>query len=389
MRGDHWTPGGESDGADEIRFGAKRSEPRPLPGWLSRLCSRRPLIAASAVLASGVLTSLIVTVTTAGHGSTLPRRSPARVTEPHLPRLGIQGTWELDGYGPGWLVRIQFGTGRVIKTAVPDLASGGPVAFVVGPHQAVIRPLDFVPGYLVQDGRPARQLTGALADGGAVIPGPRPGTAWVQAGYQAATVPLVRLDGHGTVTGMVLRLPPGGSTLLLPDGQGYALDTAGPAGGLYDVRPGGIRRIDGTLIAVGPTELLTLACRSARRCSNIIEDPATGTRHVLLTRPTAAETDAVPGVIAPDGSAAAMIQVGRGGRLTLHLVSLESGADQRIPVPLDQGSADRQTLAWSPDGRWLFAVAANGELASLDTRTGHVALLGADLPAISQVAVRN
>jgi hypothetical protein len=78
-----------------------------------------------------------------------------------------------------------------------------------------------------------------------------------------------------------------------------------------------------------------------------------------------------------------------GDRVTLHLINLVSGSDQQIGVSLDQESAARQTLAWTPDSRWLFVVAARGELAAVNARTRHVEGLGVELPALSQIVVRN
>ena len=300
--------------------------------------------------------------------------------------LGVRASWELFGYGPGWVVRIQFASGRITRTAVPPLLSTGPVSFVVGPHQVIIRPLDDVPGYLVPDGRPARLLPGALGGGGTVIPGPQHGTAWVQAGFQVTSMPLVRMDG--TRIGVFLRLPPGGPWLAIPDGRGYVLVGAGGLGGLYDVRPGGLHRIAGMLAAVGPTRWLIVDCHASHRCSNVVVDQAGGARRILPGPPAEPEPGAPPGVIAPDGSAAAVMRVS-GDRVTLHLVNLVSGADQQISVSLDQGSAEDQTLAWSPDSRWLFIVAAQGELVAINARSRHVEGLGVKLPPIGQIAVRN
>jgi hypothetical protein len=264
--------------------------------------------------------------------------------------------------------------------------SSGPVTFLVGPHQAIIRPLDFVPGYLVPDGHPARLLPGALGSGGTVIPGPQPGTAWVQAGFQVTSMPLVRMDG--TETGVSLRLPPGGPWQAIPDGRGYALVGGAGYGGLYDATLGGIHRIARVLAAVGPTRWLVVDCHAGHGCSNVVVDQAGGARHILPGPSAAPEPGAPPGVIAPDGSAAAVMRVS-GNQITLHLLNLVSGADQQISVSLAQGSAAGQTLAWSPDSRWLFTVAANGELAAINARTGHADGLGVELPPISQIAVRN
>jgi hypothetical protein len=299
--------------------------------------------------------------------------------------LGVRAGWELFGYAQGRLVRIQFASGRITQTTVPPVMSGGPVSFVVGPHEAIIRPLDFVPGYLVPDGRPARPLPGALGQGGTVIPGPQPGTAWVQAGFQVASLPLVRMNG--TEIGLSLRLPPGGPWQAFSDGRGGVLVGVDYPRGMYDVRPGGVHRIAGMLAAVGPTRWLIVDCHAGHRCSNVVVDQA-GARHMLPGPSAGPSPGAAPGVIAPNGSAAAMVRAS-GDRVTLHLINLVSGADQQISVSLDEGSADDQTLAWSPDSRWLFVVAAQGELAAVNARTRHVEGLGVELPPLSMIAVRN
>src|SRR5262249_7517295 len=154
-------------------------------------------------------------------------------------------------------------------TAVP-VQNIGTASLVVGPHEAIISHLDMVPGYLVPDGRPARPLSGPLGNGGIAIPGPQPGTAWVQADFQATSIPLVRMDG--TETGVSARLPPGrGYTQATPDGRGGVLviDITETRGTLYDVRPGGIQPIAGTVAAVtavGPTRWLVVDCHAGRRC---------------------------------------------------------------------------------------------------------------------------
>jgi hypothetical protein len=360
------------DEADEVRFGPRRPGGRWRSGWLPVAC--------------GVVLAAVVAAVIVGDGHELPRARPAGVGVAGPRLLGLRAGWELFGYGSGWVVRIQFASGRIMRTAVPPVASSGPVSFVVGPHQVIIRPLDFVPGYLVPDGRPARVLPGALGRGGTVIPGPQPGTVWVQDGYQVTSMPLVRMDG--TQTGVFLPLPPGGPWLAIPDGRGYALVGGSGYGGLYDAAPGGFHRIAGALAAVGPTRWLIVDCRAGGRCSNVVVDQTDGARRILPGPSAEPEPGAAPGVIAPDSSAAAVVRIS-GDQVTLHLLNLESGADQQIPVALDQGSAAGQTLAWSPDSRWLFIVAAHGELAAVNARTRQVESLGAQLPHIDQIAVRN
>ena len=363
--------GSESAGADEISFGSGRPGVRWRPSWL--------LIVAGAVVVA------VVVVVGIGHGKKVPSPRPSVVvTEVGHPLLNVTARWELFGYGPGVLVHIQLARGRITRTAVPALDSTGPVSFVVGPNQVAIRPLDAVPGYLVPDGHPARSLSGVLSHDGTVIPGPRPGTVWVQAGSQVTSLSLARLDG--STTGTSLRLPPGAPNLAASDGQGYALVSATRSGDFYDVRPGGFHRIAGSLAAVGPTRWLTVDCRSHDRCSYVLLDPATGARRMLPG--PAAQPNGPLGAIAPDGSASAVVRV-IGGQLTLHLINLASGADQRITVPMYQESLGPQALAWSPDSRWLFFITARGYLAAVNARTERVEGLGVTLPPVSQIAVRN
>ncbi len=365
---------GEPARSDEISFGSGHPGARWRPAWL--------LIVAGAVLAAAVA---VVAVVGIGHGKKALRPRPAVVvTKVGHPLLGVTASWELFGYGSGVLVQVQLARGRITRTAVPAVDSLGPVSFVVGPDQVAIRPLDAVPGYLVPDGHPARSLSGALNHDGIVIPGPRPGTVWVQAGFQVTSLLLARLDG--STTGVSVRLPPGGPYLAASDGQGYALVSQASSGDLYDVRPGGFHRIAGSLAAVGPTRWLTVDCRSHHRCWYVLLDPATGVRRMLPG--PAAQPNGPRGVIAPDGSAAAVVRV-IGGQLTLRLINLASGADQRITAPMYQESLGVQALAWSPDSRWLFFITARGYLAAVNARTERVEGLGVTLPPVSQIAIRN
>ena len=340
-----------------------------------------------------------------GHGNNPPRARPASTgaastgaastgavstgavsTVEAGPRLlGVRASWELFGYGDGRVVRIQFASGRITQTAVP-VRSGRPDSLVVGPHEAIISHLDYLPAYLVPDGRPARPLSGALGTGGIVIPGPQPGTAWVELGPAATSMPLVRMDG--TETGVSVRLPPGGLSGATSDGRGGALVLEyTPSSSTWDdVRPGGFQPIAGIVAAVGQTRWLVVDCHAGRRCSNVVVDPATGAQHTLPG--PSAEPLPGAGVIAPDGSTAAILAASS-DRVTLHLLNLVSGSDQQTPVSLDAQSVTDQTLAWSPDSRWLFVVTAQGKLAAVDARTGHVESLGVSLPPLRLIAVRN
>jgi hypothetical protein len=355
--------------SDEVGFGSSRPPGRR---W------RWPLIlaGAAAITAAGLFTL-------GRHpANSAAASSPVTVTEAGHRLLGVRAGWELLGYGPGRTVRVQLARGRITQTRLPPLDSTGPVSFVAGPSQMIIRPLDFVPGYLVPDGKPARLLRGMLGHGGALVPGPQPGEVWLH--NSPGSLALVRLDG--SKTGVSIPLPPGGWWLASTNGRGYVLLSG--VGEIYDVWPGGSRRIGGMLAAVGPTRWLTVNCNRPHRCADVVTNPATGTQHELGGPPIASVSAASPGVIAPDGATAAIFRVTPSGQVTLHLLNLATGTDQQIAVRLNQGSVGAGTLAWSPDSRWLFVITAHGRLAAVNPGTLHVEGLGVRLPWLSKITTR-
>jgi hypothetical protein len=362
---------------DEIRFGPRRERRRARrrwPGW---------------TLAVAVAAVIVTLIATHQPNPRLRHRpdllAPVRNVGHRL--LGETADWRLVTYGPGGLIEVQPAAGRVTRTAVPALASTGPASFLTGPTQAVIRPLDGVTGYLVAVHHRARPLTGLLGHGGMAIPGPRPGQVWVLPDFGARSMTLSWLDGRSA--GETVRLPRGTPWVPSADGRGYALVTnrgyTAAAGAVYDLRPGRNRRVPGFLVAVGADRWLMADCRHGR-CVPVLLDPAAGTRRVLPGQVSQAELGH-SGVIAPDGSAAAVLGVGP-RQATLSLISLTTGAQRRIRVPLDAWSESGQTLAWSPDSRWLLVVAARGRVVAVSARTGRVQDLGVALPPVSQLAVQ-
>jgi hypothetical protein len=74
----------------------------------------------------------------ARQGTGLPPAS--RITTVGHPLLGVTAGWELFARGPDDVLRIEPALGRIDETYVPSLETASPdVAFVVGPHSAVIR----------------------------------------------------------------------------------------------------------------------------------------------------------------------------------------------------------------------------------------------------------
>lgn len=388
--------GSGRDADDVLEFGRGRSAQG---GWRTR-----------ALLAGlGLATAVIVAVHAFGHHPRPRATIPAPPLAAHALRvlvigrrlLGETGRWQLFARGPDDLLRIQFAQGRITWTYVPPLGTASPaIALVTGPHEAVIRSADLVPGYIVPDDGQARVLTGPLAGSGPLIQGP-PGTqaAWVSSGSPASpALSLITLTGQRS--GQVIRFPPGGPQLpatSASDGRGDVLVITGSFA-VYDAGPGWDRRLPGAIIAVGPAGWLTVTCDARyRRCRNEVIDAAGGSRRIL---PGLAGAEpyyfAWPptGVIAPDGDAAAVAESGSGGTLTVHLINLRTGVttdlDVRIGAPGGDQSpdGDQQSMAWSPDSRWLFVAAAGGHLVAINATTDRAESLGVRLPAVDEVAVR-
>jgi hypothetical protein len=310
---------------------------------------------------------------------------------------GVTAGWQLSARGPDDLVQIQFARGRITRTYVPTLDSASPDgAFVTGARQTIIRSSDLVPAYVVPAGRQARALSGPLAGDGPLIPGPgRTQAAWVIAGPPTSPyLSLVTLAGHKA--GPVIRFPDGGPQLpatAVSDGRGGVLVTTGSLA-VCDAGPGWDRLVPGTVVAVGPAGWPVVTCGPQYRHgrNEVISTPG-GSRRVL---PGSAAAEPYyfswppAGVIAADGSTAALAESGPRNSLTVHLVNLRTGTTTDLGVPLSVAGSNynTQSMAWSPGSRWLFAAAAGGRLVAVSTRTGRAESLGVALPAIDQVAIR-
>lgn len=145
------------------------------------------------------------------------------------------------------MARIQPRLARVTRTAVPPLRSTGPVSFLVTADRALIRPLDFVLGFEVPDGRPARAMVPALAQSGPIFPGPDPGHVWVPSGNAF----VLRPPDEGPTTARIALPADVLPLLVVGDGAGYLLFPG--TSGVFEARPEGLRRLStGELLAVGP-----------------------------------------------------------------------------------------------------------------------------------------
>lgn len=92
-------------------------------------------------------------------------------------------------------------------------------------------------------------------------------------------------------------------------------------------------------------------------------------------------------VVSPDGALAVVATASGAQPALLDLVNLRTGRSTTIPV-LVGPSPDAQTIAWSPDSRWLFLLAGDGELIAVRASDARACPLGVSLPAFSQIAMR-
>jgi hypothetical protein len=372
--------GRQHDRVEYVEFGSPR---RRGPGWPSRLVLICLVIVVGVIVAGRSFQR---------HGTVVPppqpppRLPPVAVVDVGHRLLGVTAGWELFGLDQSDVIAIQFARGRIVRTALPPPVGSGPVSFLVGPRATIIRPLDNAPGYLVPSGDQARPLTGTLAAGDLLLPGPTPSQEWVVGG-SSSSLSLVTAAGHATSVHITLPASAWAVQSAMSDGRGGVL-VSSVTGAQYDAVPGSLRRVGAILAAVGPKRWLGVSCRSTR-CRNIVINPATGARRVLpgpalklLTWPWPYEA----GAVAPNGSAAVVVVASGGDSVALDLINLTSGAVSRIPVPVNQNSSS-ETLVWSPDSQWLFALSADGKLLAVNARSHQVHSLGISLPRFSQLAM--
>jgi hypothetical protein len=321
---------------------------------------------------------------------------PVTVRDVGHPILGIRSGYELFGLDGSGVVGVPFARGQIIQTRLPPLQGDGIVSLVAARGEVLVWPFDRVPGYVVPDGKPARPLTGALAHGGILLPLPTAAKQWRAGGSLA----LVGRDGitEPAHLGQLAASVVPAQQVISDSRGGVVLITA--SGPVYDAGPGTARSGQEVLLAIGSRDWLGVTC-SAAACSYVAINAATGVSRAL---PGAAiplgswpleslpgrpwPWQALPGLVAPDGSAAALIVSGQSpDQSSLELVSLSSGATAQVRVPVEPG-ASSQSLAWSPDSRWLFVITTAGKLAAVDVHTGQVHELGLGLSGVRQIVIR-
>ena len=312
--------------------------------------------------------------------------APVIVTAGH-PLLGITAGWQLFARSDAdnSSIQIDFAHGRVTETTIPVLDSSGPVSYLVGSDWAMIRPLDNVPGYLIPDGKLARQLSWPEINGGYVVPGPDPSHLWVEDDSHSGQVKMDLVDVNGKMSAPSITFPDEVQGGIDSDGAGYVLVSI--VDGIYDARPGKLTLVTkGDLIAAGQTRWFVHECNTNRVCSNVVIDRATGARTVLSS--VDFSPIGIVGAISPDGKTAGVFVADQSGGLpSLHLVDLSTGAERPVLASVEP-SEPSESLVWSPDSKWLFVADQNGELKVIDPKDASVHGIGVQLPLIAQIALR-
>ena len=321
------------------------------------------------------------TASSAQPSSTAPSQSRASVTTTSLGEqlLAVPRAWELFVRDPDAILRIQLATGRVVRTTMPAVLSDGPMSFVAGPRQVLVKAWQGG-GVVIRDGQPAQALSTALTGYGPVLPGPEAGKLWAPppgSADDAQRMDLVDFDGRRNEQ---ISIPVSG--MASSDGAGYLLSYL--TGGIYDVRLGSVHRVTtGALLAIGPTRWLTEECDEQHRCTTDVVDRSTGAHRVLGP---GADSDAPTGSIAPDGRTAAVLHQEQ--PLMLSMLDLATGIDHDTGVKIDRDDAySGASMVWTPDGCWLIVADITGRLVVVD-RTGHSRLLTNRITGISQLALR-
>ena len=129
-------------------------------------------------------------------------------------------------------------------------------------------------------------------------------------------------------------------------------------------------------------QVVTVERDGPGRYSTVLTDVATGHRRVWPARGLVA--DPVLGPVAPGGRTAAIL-TGASTATVLTLLDLTTGVQRGSAIAL---AGNAESVAWSPDGSWLFAATHSGQVVAIDAHTGAVHPLGVSLPPLAQLAVR-
>lgn len=299
---------------------------------------------------------------------------------PLLPGIG---TGEVYAQSATGIFRIEFATGRITRTATPDLQEHA--TFLAGSGWVLVKSRWSPTGAFVRDGQPASPLPQQFDGEGFLHAGPG-GRLWMEPEPStdptaSTTLQLAELDGRPVQERKVTAPRSAAPYAIITDGYGGVLLTS--HGGVYRLDPGQPRESGrirlvtrGELVAVGGRRLLVWDCDARARCQMVLLDQRTWHR---ATRPATARTllaeggigidrnDYGDGSLSPNGTHLAVMADDSAGRFRAHVIDLRSGEDTVLPGVGPDSNVNRQ-LAWSTNSRWLFAL-TDHQIRAYDTRT--------------------
>ena len=298
---------------------------------------------------------------------------------PLLPGIGSGQVYAQSATG---VFRIELATGRITRTATPDLQEHA--SFLAESGWVLVKSRWSSTGVLVRDGQPAAPLPRQFDDEGFLHAGPG-GRLWMEpepGTDPTASTTLQLANPDGRLSGRSITAPRSAAPYaIFPDGYGGVLMTN--RGGVYRLEPGGPRQAAhirlvsrGDLIAAGGRRLLVWDCDPRARCEMVLVDQRTG--HRTLRQATARTLLAESGIgidrndygdasLSPDGTHLAVTANDSAGTFRTHVIDLRSGNDAVLPGEGPDSNVNRQ-LTWSPNSRWLLAL-TDHQIRAYDTST--------------------
>lgn len=296
---------------------------------------------------------------------------------------GLSGAqFDIVGYGPKGVLRLNSHTGSVTLTPVPLTETTTPVDLLVGPDRILVHPGNDEASYIVFDGYTvAGPAAPVLAASGPIVPGPDD-MLWRPIESHGVTE-MWLVDWVGTPRGISIAMPADAKGVPEPDGRGFLLFRT--AQGVVDATPSGTHRLTaGTVLAVGAGYYLTLECARPGCKASLVRADGSVVRSFAFSTAgldTAAET----GIISPDGEYAAIPTAA--GSVGIVNLTQTGGTIARISVTLPKSYGYR-SLAWTDDSSWLFIASADQRIYAVNPRTGLVNALSSTLPPVTQIGIR-
>jgi WD40-like Beta Propeller Repeat len=266
-----------------------------------------------------------------------------------------------------------------IGDAIPDLVAGvarGRGLVAVNQSQQVLYLPDLVANPTIVD----------LGEGHSVVASDRADRVWIVVGdpWTGESMAAREVDLSGRVTAGPITLPPGVSIVgPVPGGL-----VVGSRDGIFLVgRDGQARRIArGTPIGTFGTSVVHHACDANLRCDLHITEVATGEQRRVEGAGEIPGFDPRSTRVSPDGRFIAWLSFSNDSpEATLNLYDVTTG---RTLSPLEPGPGGGPiSMAWSPDGQWLFVsgISSGGSRRALRVDDGAVFEL--DLPLVDGAMV--